>query len=107
MPFEPDVLSRGSSSLRKRTEASQSAGREAVGAGHERIHENNVGHDLFHDRKSVLAFARDEHGHAGLFESVGQQSQCLGRVIDDKHDVAAVALTHERHEPPTTPRRIA
>ena len=84
-----------------------SAGREAVGSRHQRIHENDVGDDLLDDRKCMLAFARDEDGHAGLFESIGQQPQCFGQVIDHQHDVAAVALTHERHEPPATPRRIA
>jgi hypothetical protein len=52
--------------------------RKTVGAGHQCVHENDIGSDLFHDRKGVLAFARDENGHSSFFERVGQQSQRLG-----------------------------
>ena len=45
---------------------------ETVGAGHDRIHENDVGNDFFDDRKRMFAFARNQHRHAGLFERVGQ-----------------------------------
>ena len=50
------------------------AGLEAVRSRHQRVHEDDVGQHTLDDRKRVLAFARDQHGHACFFDRVGQHA---------------------------------
>ncbi len=69
------------------------AGLEAVGARHDRIHEDHVGRDLFDNGKGMLALAGHEDGHAGLLDGVRQQAQRVGRIIHHEHEIS-VLLTH-------------
>ena len=59
------------------------------------------------DRKRVFAFARDQYGHAGVLDRIGQHAAVSRRVIDDKHDVSAFLLTHGCYELPPAPPRTA
>ena len=72
------------------------AGLETVHARHHGVHQDHVGRDRSHDRQRLLALERDQHGHAGLLERVGQHAQRVGRVVDHEHDIAGLLLTHGR-----------
>ena len=71
------------------------AGLEAVGARHHRVHQDHVGRHLLDDRERMLAFAGDQHGHAGLLDGVGQHAQRVRRVVDHEDDISLL-LTHGR-----------
>jgi hypothetical protein len=82
------------------------AGLEAVGARHDRIHEDHIGRDLLDDRKGMLALAAPRDGHAGLLDGVRQHAQRVGRIIHHEHEIS-VLPTHGCCERPPMRRDSA
>ncbi len=68
------------------------AGLEAVHGGHHRVEQDDIGRDALDDTKCGRARRGDQHREAGLFECVGQEAECFGRVVDEQNDVAGEGL---------------
>ena len=60
------------------------AGLEAVHARHHGVEQHDIGRDLVDDAHRGGAVEGDHHGHSGAVERVGEEAQCLRRVVDDE-----------------------
>ena len=64
------------------------AGLKTVHAGHDGIHQDHVRRDAIDDIDGGVARGGDQHGEAGLLQSVGEKAQRFRGIVHDEHDVA-------------------
>jgi hypothetical protein len=65
-------------------------GLEAVHAGHHRVHQHQIGHNVAQQVQRRRARCRHQHGDPARFQRIGQQAQRIRFVIDDEHGVTTI-----------------
>jgi hypothetical protein len=77
--------------------ALQSAARfESIQAGHDGIHEHEIGRDLLHEFERTAAVGCNQHREARLIQRVGEKAKRVWCVVDNQNGVAPLEVSGNR-----------